>query len=125
MIREMLLKRRVKRGAALLDAKKPDWYKTIGASFFDGSFDMGSWSSCVCGKLEIISWRDGRNDSIPVIALNGQSLVGYAKAASHGFYSDEPSDLSDYQTLRDLWREQVESRLTVSEARALGMEQAS
>jgi hypothetical protein len=126
MITRMLLKRRVRRGAKLLDEKKPNWYLTIGGAIFDGTFRMSDWGACVVGKLELISWG-GKHAHYPVITLNGTVLVGYAKAGSHGFYVDTAKydgDYTDaYQELRDLWREEVEKRLTVSEARALGMRQ--
>jgi hypothetical protein len=127
MIKEALLKRRVARGAKLLDKKKPGWYTTIGSAIFSGRFRMSSWSSCVCGQLEMVTFREGRGPNyreVPIIALNGTALVGYDKAASHGFYyEDEEGNYSEgYQLLQDLWREEVEKRLTVSEARALGMQ---
>lgn len=126
-ITRALLKRRVKRGAKLLDEKMPNWYKTVGASIFNGSFRMSSWSSCVCGQLEIIDWQYGkRGASVPVIAINGVELVGYHKASSYGFYFDDSTEeiengLAPYTVLGNLWRDQVDQRLTVSEAKALGM----
>lgn len=115
-ITKALLRRRVQRGAKLLDQTIPDWPKKLARAMFAGRFQMSNWDRCVAGTLEAVRSYQGNKDKL-VLAFNGTEIVGLEKAISHGFFMQEDGfdensiDGDGYEVLGALWREEVEQRL--------------
>ena len=94
-----VLKARVERGAALLDAEQPGWAPRIDVP----TLDMGDGYHCVLGQT-----YPSFNSGAEALCL-GQ----YTRVCDHGFDTYKPAD---YARLLPLWREAIEARCDVTEA---------
>ena len=93
-----VLKARVERGAALLDAEEPGWAPRIDVP----TLDMGDGRYCVLGQT-YDSFDSGTS------ALN---LRRRQRMQSHGF---DAVGYDEYDRLLPLWREAIEARCGGSE----------
>ena len=88
---------RVAAGAALLDERRPDWFKAIDASLID----IASSERCICGQL-----YGGYTPGISILAVS---------PTEHGFTIGE----STRELINAEWRDAVASRLAKVEEREL------
>jgi hypothetical protein len=84
---------RVERGAALLDAKRPGWWRDIGL----GRLDIKSSCDCIAGQL---------GDYARTVEALG--LYEYDAEAAHGFEAEESQD--EYPALTEAWRDLILGR---------------
>ena len=100
-----VLKARVERGAALLDAEQPGWASRIDVP----TLDMSSGYACVLGQVyEPGSLGSGYGTGIQALGIIGNALG----TVSHGFNYDSAGDDT---RLLPLWREAIEARCGGSE----------
>ena len=88
-----VLRKRVERGAALLDAEQPGWAPRIDVP----TLDISSPRYCVLGQT-YPTLRSG---------IEALHLSPYQRVCSHGFDSD---GYDQPQRLLPLWREAIEAR---------------
>lgn len=110
-----LLRRRIRRGARFLDQQVPNWWQRIHLSLLD----LGTCQQCILGQLfgkfdkglEALAFplRDMRRGAR--FGFNGE---GYRHPISRAVGYDWPT----YVILTDLWREEVERRVTSFSAKA-------
>lgn len=98
---------RVERGAALLDEKRPGWWKNIDL----GRLDISAGCDCVAGQL------DGFSEM-----MRGLGLLSLEAQVAHGFEADDEAGprtpLSvvydaaerDYRALTEAWRGLIRQR---------------
>ena len=100
-----VLRKRVERGATLLDAEQPGWCKRIDLV----TLDMGDTEQCVLGQM-----YGHYSDGVDALGLGLREYAGvYTKASTHGFDHDHafPGETDDqYPRLLPLWREAIEAR---------------
>jgi hypothetical protein len=95
---------RVKRGAALLDEKRPGWAEQIGTQY------LAMWSSCGCvlgrldGEYEIglrKLWPEETKDALRTLA------------GEHGFTCSIDPLGPEWTNLRSAWEAEIEARRPV------------
>ncbi len=89
----------VQRGVALLDEKRPDWWKEVDPD----RLSMGSPWSCTLGQL-YGSYGTGLKE-LELLGAFGRSL-----GVKYGFYA---MSFEDYDELTRLWRLEINSRLNI------------
>ena len=92
---DKVLKARVERGAALLDAEQPGWAPRIDVP----TLDMTSGFDCTLGQLYNGFWR-----GIDALSIKGWRH-GFVTTATTQAAADE-----DHDRLLPLWREAIEAR---------------
>jgi hypothetical protein len=106
---------RVKRGAALLDEKRPGWAGRIALD----RLAMGSCSACVLGQifggfdLGVHALRQGLSPRISV--FEHEPTWDWSGEQGFSIPLDQIGDVSDreqYKRLADLWRAEVRARTT-------------
>lgn len=93
---------RVQRGAALLDEKRPGWWREIDL----GRLDIGSSCNCVGGQLS------GGLCSFSV-TMESLDLDGEEEFTGHGFEADGNDHATveaDYAALTVVWRDLITAR---------------
>jgi hypothetical protein len=84
----------VKRGAALLDERQPDWYKWV----IPEQLKMGYCDQCILGQIY---------DHFDA----GCEILGIGCGIAYGFDVNFLDDEVLYKDLADLWKEEIQSRL--------------
>ena len=97
-----VLRKRVERGATLLDAEQPGWCKRIDLV----TLDMGDTEQCVLGQM-----YGHYSDGVDALGLGLSEYAGvYTDAAEHGFDHAYFPDDGEHDRLLPLWREAIEAR---------------
>jgi hypothetical protein len=95
---------RVRRGAELLDRRRPDWAREIAPD----RLAMDSCYECILGQIFGWFW-DGADELFPLTPENQFCVMG---AIDHGFYADlKAHNHVEYPALAELWRREIRSRL--------------
>lgn len=115
--RERVARRRVARGAALLDAAKPGWWRPRNVKI--ASLDMSLGDRCVVGQNYSFVYTRGVEQLLPTTRSNYEDYDTRA-AITHGFEVDrhaEPDYLRGgrnfrraYELLTQLWVEEIKAR---------------
>lgn len=90
------LKRRVNRGAELLDEKYPDWHWKV----MIGTLDMGNPGSCVLGQL-----YGNFYDAVPILKLSFNDST-----YENGFSLDTRERWNSWSALTRHWTRAIEQR---------------
>jgi hypothetical protein len=91
---------RVGRGAALLDERRPDWWRLVDLD----RLDIGSPCDCIAGQL----YMGGGNYRNWTMVMDSLGLHAEADEAAHGF--DGPGLTGDYTALTEAWRTLIARR---------------
>ncbi len=94
-----ILKARVERGAALLDAKQPGWAPRIDVP----SLDISSGKFCILGQV----YEPGVHPNGYAAALHALNGTAFLDTHAHGF---NYVNAGDHARLLPLWREAIEAR---------------
>lgn len=99
---QTLLKRRVRRGARLLDERQPGWHRQVNQSFLD----LADSGVCVLGQL-----HGGYGHGLAVLGfLFDGSAQKYGFDADFLWESHIESGFEQYSILTELWIEEIKTR---------------
>lgn len=110
---------RVERGAALLDGKRPDWWREIDLD----RLDIGSRCGCIIGQLAGLTQASDRG--LTYEWATRQLDVGYSDEIPMGFEAPTtreygsnraPTIAAEYAALTEAWRDLILARRSAAEA---------
>lgn len=100
------LRRRVRRGARLLDKKVPDWPSRIDPALLD----MSSPNSCIVGQT-FASSENSYNVGLAQLGIDTLSAGDVTHGFEHGPVCTSGSAAEEYSVLAELWLEEAKERL--------------
>src|SRR4051794_6042993 len=100
------LRRRVRRGARLLDEKVPDWPSRIDPELLD----MSSPNSCIVGQT-FASSENSYNVGLTQLGLDAVNDGDVVHGFEHGHGITSHTVGEEYSVLAELWLEEAKDRL--------------